>query len=107
MKYIIDIDMTICFTPKKYGVVNNYHESVPFKDRIDIINALYDAGHHITYWTARGAQSGEDCEEVTRKCLEDWGCKFHELNFGKPHYDVWIDDKAMSDIDFFGWDYNE
>ena len=28
--------------------------------------------------------------------LEAWGALYDELHFAKPHYDLWIDDKAES-----------
>lgn len=96
MIYIVDIDDTICKTVNK-----DYHNSVPYLDRIERINALYDAGHEIHYWTARGTSSGIDWLPHTRIQLESWGCKFHSVKVGKPSYDVWIDDKAIYSEDYF------
>ena len=39
--------------------------------------------------------------DLTEKQLEKWGVKYQELLFGKPHADVFIDDKAVSDTDWF------
>jgi CMP-N,N'-diacetyllegionaminic acid synthase len=89
-RYIVDIDGTICET-----VDGDYDNSRPLADRIAKINALYDAGHMVVYWTARGAVSGKDWTELTYSQLRMWGCKFHELRMGKPAYDVWVDDKAQ------------
>lgn len=100
MIYMVDIDQTICLTPFVDGK-NRYDLSIPFPQRIDKINKLYDQGHTINYWTARGSGSGIDWTELTTKQLNDWGCKFHEVRLGKPSYDVWIDDKALSDREFF------
>jgi hypothetical protein len=97
---MIDIDQTICLTPYMDGM-HRYELSIPFSQRIDKINKLYDQGHTIIYWTARGSGSGIDWTELTNKQLNDWGCKFHEVRLGKPSYDVWIDDKALSDREFF------
>jgi hypothetical protein len=96
MKYIIDIDGTICRTTG-----SNYRESIPIQERIDRINQLYDSGHTITYWTARGGNSGIDWTELTTKQLGEWGCKYHELRMGKPAYDLWIDDKAVWSEEWF------
>ena len=39
-------------------------------------------------------QKAEDLmRDLTEKQLEKWGVKYHELLFGKPHADVFIDDK--------------
>ena len=100
MIYIVDIDQTICVTPQIDGK-HRYDMSVPIKHRIEEINKLYDQGHTIKYWTARGSGSGIDWTKLTNQQLEDWGCKFHEVKLGKPSYDVWIDDKAFSDKEFF------
>ncbi len=100
MIYIVDIDQTICVTPQVDGK-HRYDLSDPFPQRIDKINKLYDQGHTIIYWTARGSGSGIDWTELTTKQLNDWGCKFHEVRLGKPSYDVWIDDKALNDSEFF------
>lgn len=97
--YIVDIDGTICtiFTNHK-----EYHKAEPYYDRIKKINDLYDEGHNIIYWTARGSRSGVDCKPLTQKQLSDWGCKYTELKVEvKPFYDVWIDDKAINASDFF------
>lgn len=79
----------------------DYESSIPMTDRIDRINQLYDDGHTIIYWTARGSGSGIDWKELTTNQLNEWGCKHHEVRLGKPTYDVWIDDKALSDEEFF------
>lgn len=97
---MVDIDQTICLTPTVDGK-HRYDLSVPFKHRIEEINKLYDQGHTIKYWTARGSESGIDWTELTTQQLNDWDCKFHEVRVGKPSYDIWIDDKAISDKDFF------
>ena len=73
----------------------------PIYDRIAVINRLYNEGHTINYWTARGSGSGIDWTEFTRRQLISWGCKFHSCKTGKPSYDIWIDDRAINDKDFF------
>ena len=100
MIYIVDIDQTICRTPMIEGK-HHYDISLPIYHRIEAINKLFDQGHTIIYWTARGSGSGIDWTELTNKQLNDWGCKFHEVRLGKPSYDVWIDDKAFNDKEFF------
>ena len=100
MIYMVDIDQTICVTPQIDGK-HRYDMSVPIAHRIEEINKLYDQGHTIKYWTARGSGSGLDWTELTHQQLNEWGCKFHEVKLGKPSYDVWIDDKALNDALFF------
>ena len=100
MIYMVDIDQTICRTPFTDGQ-HRYGLAVPLKHRIEEINRLYDQGHTIIYWTARGSGSGLNWTVLTNKQLNDWGCKFLEVRLGKPSYDVWIDDKAFNDKEFF------
>lgn len=90
MRYIVDIDNTICYQKKP----SDYPNSIPISERIEKINQLFDDGHEIIYWTARGAVSKIDWRKLTEKQLIEWGCKYHELWMQKPQYDVWIDDKA-------------
>ena len=93
----VDIDETIC----QSSVDKNYSKSVPIKSNIDKINSLYDDGHTIVYWTARGTLTGIDWYNVTKNQFEIWGVKYHELKFGKPAYDMFICDKAINSIEFF------
>jgi hypothetical protein len=95
--YCFDIDGTICSLTE-----SSYDQAEPFRGRISTINRLYDEGHTIKYFTARGSTTGIDWTQVTKKQLSDWGAKYHELHLGKPHYDLYVGDKACGDKDFFG-----
>tara|TARA_B100000035_G_C20661634_1_gene405607 strand:- start:3 stop:302 length:300 start_codon:yes stop_codon:yes gene_type:complete len=93
MKIFVDIDETICF----YDGVDRlgYKNAIPNEKNIAKINKLYDEGHEITYWTARGSYSGIDYLELTANQLDEWGCQYHELSVGeKPNYDLLICDKT-------------
>ena len=93
MKIIyVDIDETICKTPDKPRI---YAESSPLVKNIEKINRLYDEGHTIVYWTARGSRTNTDWYDLTKKQLESWGAKHHELRCDKPYYDLFIDDKNL------------
>lgn len=96
MIYIVDIDGTICKSTKP-----DYNTAVPLVDRIAKINKLFDEGHQVYYWTARGGTTGIDWSELTKKQLDSWGCKYTGLNMNKPVYDMWIDDKAINSEVFF------
>lgn len=91
MRYLVDIDGTIC-TQQSSG---EYANAKPYTHRIKQINDLYDAGNEIIYWTARGMNTGVDYTELTQQQLQLWNCKHHALWMKKPAYDVWIDDKAQ------------
>ena len=47
----------------------------------------------------------EMCErnflDLTKKQLDSWGVKYHEIFLGKPSGDYYIDDKGIKDEDFF------
>ena len=94
----VDIDETICY----YEGERNYPDALPIPDRIKQVNKLYDEGNEITYYTARGSVTGIDWQNVTRKQLKSWGCKYHNLSVGeKPNYDLLICDKAINTERFF------
>ena len=95
MIYCIDIDNTICNTQG-----TGYTLATPKTDVISKVNALYDAGNTIKFFTARGSSSLTDWRELTEKQLKAWGVKYHELIMGKPSADVFIDDKAVNARDF-------
>ena len=92
----IDIDETICESPEN----RDYTTAIPIQKNIDKANKLYDEGHTIIYWTARGTTTGIDWREVTEKQFSDWGIKYHDLKLGKPYYDLFIDDKNMNTRDW-------
>lgn len=95
MKIFIDIDETICY----YEGERDYENALPLKGNIERANALYDKGHEITYWTARGTMTGIDWRDVTEEQFKRWGVKYHNLMFGKPAYDLLIDDRAITNFD--------
>ena len=90
-QFVFDIDGVIAeFNPKL-----DYNTSGPNTRMIKIVNHLYDTGNRIVLFTARGYKTGIDWEEVTKKQMETWGVKYHELKFGKPNADYYIDDKML------------
>lgn len=99
MIYCFDLDNTICYTEG-----NNYNSSLPNNEFIDKINFLYESGHIIKIFTARGMTSYKgDVSLVyfnlftkTRSQLESWGVKYHQLILGKPSFDFFIDDKNLT-----------
>ena len=87
--YCFDIDGTIFKTDD-----SDYPNSRPIPHRIALVNKLYDEGHEITIFTARGTVTGIDWRELTMEQLEKWGVRYHKLILGKPHADIFIDDKG-------------
>ena len=93
----VDIDETICISPDD----RDYSRAQPIYENIKKINQMYAGGDKIVYWTARGTGSGIDWREVTERQFLEWGVRYHELHFGKPIYDLFIDDKNINSKTFF------
>ncbi len=89
--FCIDIDGVLCKTEDF-----NYPDSVPDFKKIGWVNKLYQEGHIIKIFTGRGSRSGKHWREFTEKQLKEWGVKYHELIMGKPHADIFVDDKAVN-----------
>jgi CMP-N,N'-diacetyllegionaminic acid synthase len=94
----VDIDETIC----EYEGNREYPLAKPIQERIEKVNKLYDDGHTIVYWTARGSVTKKDWAELTVTQLKEWGAKYHKVELGKPHYDLYIDDKSINSELYFG-----
>lgn len=103
--FCFDIDNTICKTKGR-----DYKLAKPNKKIIGIINQLYDSGHTIKIFTAR--YMGRNNENIrkakkqgykfTYNQLKKWDLKFHNLIFGKPTFDLLIDDRSIGfKKDFF------
>ena len=99
MNIYVDIDETICYHSQEKD--RNYSLAKPMKRNIKKINKLYDDGHTITYWTARGGTTGIDWTDLTKEQLNNWGAKHHGLVMKKPSYDLFICDKAINSREFF------
>jgi len=105
MIYVFDLDNTLCDTKKKEDGNWDYMNALPFKNRIDTVNDLYEKGHRIIIETARGCVSKKNWYEQTYHQLIGFGLKFHELRAGvKFNADFFIDDKAINSNDFFNGD---
>lgn len=98
MTYVFDLDGTLCETE---GM--EYHSARPIMERIRRVNELYEQGHTIIIDTARGSGSGVDWTKHTRYQLNQWGVKYHKVRCGeKAVGDIYVDDRALSDAEFFG-----
>jgi SAM-dependent methyltransferase len=93
--YCFDIDGTLC--TNTHGA---YERAAPFKDAIARVNTLYEGGHRILLFTARGTTTGIDWRELTERQLGEWGVRYHELRLGKPQADVYVDDRGVSARDW-------
>jgi len=102
MRYCFDIDGTLCYTPNNERGKPDYINAKPFPFMVEQVNRLYDEGNYIIMQTARGKGSGIDHTELTKKQLDDWGYKYHELfpMFCKPTADIFIDDKGINAVEW-------
>jgi len=104
LTYVFDLDGTLCTLTD-----GNYKDASPLTERIDVVNKLFWEGHQIVIFTARGMRSEkgdstkakEKWECLTKEQLENWGVCYHKLILGKPAGDIYIDDKCITDRDFF------
>lgn len=95
-KYCFDLDGTLCTNTE-----GDYEVALPFGTRISCVNRLFEEGNEITIFTARGSETGIDWYEFTETQLTSWGVKYNRLILGKPFAHQYIDDRAISDTDFF------
>jgi capsule biosynthesis phosphatase len=94
-----DIDNVIC----KTNHMNDYSKSVPIKKNIKVINEAYNNDFNIILYTSRymGRCKGNIAKvkklikPLTLKQLKSWGVKYHKIYFGKPSFDLFIDDKSL------------
>lgn len=90
-RFVFDIDGVIALSMKNL----DYAQAEPNTRMIDIINKLYTWGNEIILFTARGYVTGIDWRETTENQMKKWGICYHELHFGKPNADYYIDDKML------------
>lgn len=89
--FVFDIDGVIATLVPSL----DYAMAGPNQEIIRAINFLYEQGHRIVLFTARGSKTAKDWQGVTRRQMAEWNVKHHDLLFGKPAADYYVDDKAM------------
>ena len=91
-----DLDNVICRTKNV-----KYENARPILKTVQTINKAYNFKFKILIFTGRfyGRCNGnlkkilKMDNGLTKKQLKKWGVKYHSLMFGKPVFDVYIDDK--------------
>lgn len=99
-----DLDHTLFAAPKKRG---DFSTCEPIPENVAALKALFAQGHTIIIHTERqmalyagnAAAATADCAAVTIASLKAHGIPYHELAFGKPAADFYVDDKAVSCMD--------
>lgn len=100
-RFCFDIDNTLFTSPTVPG---DYATCVPIPRTVALLKALHANGHYIILNTARrmrthAANVGAvvaDVGVVTLKALEDARLPYHEIHFGKPWAQFYIDDHAVN-----------
>lgn len=99
LTFAFDLDGTLCRTE---GM--EYAQAEPIPERIQLVNALHEAGHYIIIHTARGQSmhlaARRSLFSMTRRQLNRWGLRYHEL-LEKPWANFYVDDRAVACMDFF------
>ena len=96
MKLCFDLDNVICKTKNV-----NYKNAKPIARTVKIINKAYSYKFKVLIFTGRfyGKCNGnlnkilKMDDGLTKKQLKKWKIKYHRLIFGKPIFDVYVDDK--------------
>lgn len=88
MKIVIDLDGTICEQKPTF----ERSLAKPLEYAKETMQRLKDQGHYIIIYTGRGWLE----QSMTEKWLKDNGIPYDQILFGKPYYDIWIDDRAFT-----------
>ncbi|UJR24170.1 hypothetical protein I4U23_027136 [Adineta vaga] len=91
---------TLVTYPTIYG---DYNSVEPIQENIQLVKELYQAGHYIIIQTARRMKTHQgnigaviaDIGHITLNTLQKFQIPYHELFFGKPYADIYIDDSAI------------
>ena len=80
----------------------SFGETQPYKAG-DIVQTKleFNSGNTIILYTSRGTGSGTDWTDFTKKQVDSWGVKYHELLLGKPRYDIFVDDRAINNEEWY------
>lgn len=100
-RFCFDLDMTLVGYPEIPG---DYSTCPPIWQNIELVRALYNSGHHIIIQTARRMKTHNgnigaviaDIGCTTMASLAKYNIPYHEIFFGKPHADIYVDDLAVN-----------
>ena len=100
IRFCFDLDNTLVSYPVVPG---DYSTCEPKLGNIRLVRELHAAGHYIIIQTARRMKTHNgnvgavirDIGAVTMESLKKLQIPYHELLFGKPYADVYVDDLAV------------
>ena len=101
--FVFDLDGTLCQEKPSDLSYDQYVYVKPYVNMVNYVNKLYDDGHYIIINTARHMKStggnvgliNQRVGKITLDWLKKHHVKYHEVSFGKPYADYYVDDKAM------------
>lgn len=102
-RFVFDLDHTLCTGPT---ITGDYATCLPIARNISYLKQLHEQGHYIIIATARRMRTHcgkvgavvADIGATTISWLEQYGIPYHELCFGKPWGQFYIDDLAIDPI---------
>ena len=92
MQLVIDLDGTICTEERQFSRAL----AQPLPGAVEAINHLKKKGHTVIIYSARTWAE----YELTIDWLERYGVVYDQLVLGKPQGDFWIDDRALTHVDW-------
>lgn len=96
-RFVFDLDNTLVTYPKIEG---DYTTVDPIEKNIKFLRSIYESGHTVIIYTARRMRthSGNvggviaDIGSITLNTLKSFNIPYHEIYFGKPYGNFYIDD---------------
>lgn len=119
LRWVFDLDETLVSLPERTG---DYTSVRPIHKVVNFVKHLYQEGHYIIIHTARHMKTcNNDVDLVqqrigstTEETLLRFEIPYHELVYGKPYADVYVDDRSTNPCQWegkwctsslgFGWD---
>lgn len=100
-RYCFDLDNTLVSFPEKYG---DYTTVKPIQNTIELVRQLYQSGNTIIINTARRMRTMDGNQgkvmanigKITFDTLDKFEIPYHEIYFGKPNADFYIDDLGVN-----------
>lgn len=100
MRFCFDLDGTLVTEPRVPGDLSTCE---PLPNAIALVRELHAAGHTIIITTSRGMEVGRgkdvalaETGRATFATLAHFDIPFHDLHFGKPYADVYIDSHTLN-----------
>lgn len=101
LRLCFDLDNTLVTYP---NIPGDYTTVEPIVSMIDLLRSLYNSGHIIIIYTARRMATHKnnigavmkDIGKITFDTLDKFNIPYHEIIFGKPIADIYIDDRAVN-----------